>query len=215
MSVYFFNKIRRTPHDEKKDKNKYDSSVIGNEYSAYWLRSSLSWDSWFTAEGHALLVEEDGRIELGTASLNNGKTRRHGIRPCVWVNLENADAYLTITDGTEEEWFTNAQNNDTPECTWEIEGNRLIISGTDKIPKDWEEEDVPWYESAHLIEEVELRGVKKVPFGLFYGCTALKKVILDDSITRMAHSAFEDCPSDIVIIYKGEEYTIENIENAI
>ena len=41
-------------------------------------------------------MEEDGRIELGTASLNNGKTRRHGIRPCVWVNLENADTYLTI-----------------------------------------------------------------------------------------------------------------------
>ncbi|MCQ2522620.1 MAG: leucine-rich repeat domain-containing protein [Lachnospiraceae bacterium] len=203
-------------YNELKEKGfEYDSSVIGNEYSAYWLRSSLSWDSWFTAEGHALLVEEDGRIELGTASLNNGKTRRHGIRPCVWVNLENADAYLTITDGTEEEWFTNAQNNDTPECTWEIEGNRLIISGTDKIPKDWEEEDVPWYESAHLIEEVEIRGVEKVPSDLFYGCTALKKVILDDSITRMAHSAFEDCPSDIVIIYKGEEYTIENIEDAI
>lgn len=203
-------------YNELKEKGfEYDSSVIGNEYSAYWLRSSLSWDSWFTAEGHALLVEEDGRIKLGTASLNNGKTRRHGIRPCVWVNLENADTYLTITDGTEEEWFTNAQNNDTPECTWEIDGNRLIISGTDKIPKDWEEKDVPWYESAHLIEEVEIRGVEKVPSDLFYGCTSLKKVILDDSITRMAHSAFEDCPSDIVIIYKGEEYTIESIEDAI
>ncbi|MCR5521688.1 MAG: DUF6273 domain-containing protein [Lachnospiraceae bacterium] len=188
----------------------YDSSVIENEYSAYWLRDSLSWDSWFTAEGHALLVEEDGRIELGAASLKNGKTCRHGIRPCVWVNLENADAYLTITDGTEEEWFTNAHK-----CTWKIEGNRLIISGTDKIPKDWKKEDVPWYESAHLIEEVEIRGVGKVPSDLFYGCTALKKVILDDSIMRMAKSAFKDCPSDIVIVYEDEEYTIENIKDAM
>ena len=95
-------------YNELKEKGfEYDSSVIGNEYSAYWLRSSLSWDSWFTAEGHALLVEEDGRIELGTASLNNEKTRRHGIRPCVWAKLEEADNYLTVTDGTEEDWFAN------------------------------------------------------------------------------------------------------------
>lgn len=193
----------------------YDSSIVGNEYSAYWLRSSLSWDSWFTAEGHALLVEENGSIELGVAKLENGKTRRHGIRPCVWVNLEDADKYLTVSDGIEEGWFSNTQNSDTPDCTWEIKGNRLIIAGTDRIPKDWKEEDVPWYENTHLIEEVEIRGVDKVPSNLFYGCIALKKVILDDSITQMAHSAFEDCPSDIVIIYKGEEYTIENIENVI
>lgn len=79
----------------------YDSSVVGDEYSAYWLRSSLSWDSWFTAEGHALLVEENGSIELGTASLKNGKTSKHGIRPCVWVSLENAGKYLSVTTDNE------------------------------------------------------------------------------------------------------------------
>lgn len=79
----------------------YDSSVVGDEYSAYWLRSSLSWDSWFTAEGHALLVEENGSIKLGTASLKNGKTSKHGIRPCVWVSLENAGKYLSVTTDNE------------------------------------------------------------------------------------------------------------------
>lgn len=193
----------------------YDSSVVGNRYSAYWLRSSLSWDSWFTAEGHALLVEENGSIALGVAKLENGKTRRHGIRPCVWVNLEEADIYLTVTDGTEEDWFTNVQSDDTEECTWEIDGNRLIITGTDKIPRDWENEDVPWYDSAALITEIEIIGVKKIPSDLFDGCTFLEKVILGDTVTRMHDSAFDNCPADLVIIYQGQEYTIGQIKNVL
>lgn len=193
----------------------YDSTIVGNKYSAYWLRSSLSWDSWFTAEGQALLVEEDGRIALDTASLNNMKTRKHGIRPCVWINLDNADKYLTITDGTEEDWFANVQSDDTEECTWDIDGNRLIITGTDKIPRDWENEDVPWYDSAALITEIEIIGVKKIPSDLFDGCTSLEKVILGDTVTRMHDSAFDNCPADLVIIYQGQEYTIGQIKNVL
>lgn len=84
----------------------YDSSVIGNSYSTYWLRSSLNWDSWFTAEGHALYVDNDGTIALGVANLTNSKTKYHGVRPCVWVNLDDAEEYLTIANDMEESWIT-------------------------------------------------------------------------------------------------------------
>jgi hypothetical protein len=191
----------------------YDSSVVGNQYSAYWLRNSLSWDSWFTAEGHALYVEEDGRIKLGIANLNNIKTHKHGIRPCVWVNLEEADEYLMPDDGMEEDWFVNAQVTEESNCTWAIVDNRLIITGTE-IPKDWEYDDVPWYDSASTITEIEINGVKRIRDDLFEGCSSLEKIIIGDTVKRINDAAFDDCPSDVVIIYKGEEYTIVSIYNA-
>ena len=73
-----------------------DSTYAGKTYAGYWLRSSLNWDSWFTAEGHALIVQQDGTIELDVASLDNMKTNENGIRPCVWINTDGADKYVTI-----------------------------------------------------------------------------------------------------------------------
>lgn len=65
-----------------------ENYVAGDEYAKYWLRSSLKWDSWFTAEGHALYVDSDGKIQPDVVSLANMKTKRQGVKPCVWVDLK-------------------------------------------------------------------------------------------------------------------------------
>lgn len=111
--------------------------------------------------------------------------------------------YLTVTDGTEEDWFTNVPSPENPDCTWKIVDNRLIITGIDKIPKEWENEAVPWYDRASSITEIEITGVKKIPSDLFDGCTSLERVVLGDTVKRMHDSAFDDCPANLVIVYQG------------
>lgn len=190
----------------------YDESVIGNEYACWWLRSSFDVESWFTAEGHAMLVEQDGRIDLSRFGLFNEKDRQRGIRPCVWVDLDQAGDLLTETDGSDEEWMIKVEEEIN--CSWEIDGTRLIITG-DKIPGDWEDESVPWYDSASTITEVEINGIEKIPNDLFDGLDSLQRIILGDATTDMKHRAFEDLPEGVVIVYHGQEYTPETIEEVL
>lgn len=190
----------------------YDESVIGNEYACWWLRSSFDMESWFTAEGHAMLVEQDGRIDLSRFGLFNEKDSRRGIRPCVWVDLDQAGDLLTETDGSDEEWMNKVEEEIN--CSWEIDGTRLIITG-DKIPGDWEDESVPWYDSASTITEVEINGIEKIPNDLFDGLDSLQRIILGDATTDMKHRAFDDLPEGVVIVYHGQEYTPETIEEVL
>lgn len=189
----------------------YDQSVIDTIYSNWWLRSSMSWDSWFTAEGHALLVDSNGRISLGTAGLFNEKDHDRGVRPCVWIDLSLAGDYLVMTDGTDEDWMVTEE---VINCEWTIEGTTLIITGTE-IPGSWDDRDTPWYDSAASITEVEINGLEDIPNGLFEGFTSLQCIRLSDSVTKARHSAFEDLPEGVVIIYQGVEYTTESIYDVL
>lgn len=63
------------------------SEVIGNTYADYWLRSSYHWDSWFTADGHAVRINTKGSFDKNSVSLANGKEKRNGVRPCIWITL--------------------------------------------------------------------------------------------------------------------------------
>lgn len=79
-----------------------DSSVVGNTYADYWLRSSYNCNSWFTAEGHAIRINPKGSFEIGYVSLADVKTARNGVRPCVWVTLGEVDEVSeTIESATE------------------------------------------------------------------------------------------------------------------
>lgn len=82
------------------------SEVIGNTYADYWLRSSYNWDSWFTAEGHAVRINTKGSFDKNYVSLANVKEKRNGIRPCIWITLnetvEETTEATTIDDNTKE-----------------------------------------------------------------------------------------------------------------
>lgn len=185
----------------------------GVQTSAYWLRSSLSWDSWFTAEGHALYVEEEGRITLGIASLKNEKTLKHGVRPCVWVAMDQAQDMMSAATAAEEQWLVTAQAaaDAEYECSWELQGGTLILRGNDKTPKDWEEDEVPWYESRDQITRVEIYGLKKIRDYLITDCKNLQTVVLDDTVERIYEDTFYKCNDSFVVIYKGENYSPEDI----
>lgn len=195
------------------------SYIAGEKYAAYWLRSSLSWDSWFTAEGHAMFVQADGITKVNVASLENIKTKDYGVRPCLWINLKDAEKYLEIVDRAEEEWFsTTSSNNNTTEsetedCTWEIVGNKLIITG--KIPNEWKSENTPWAEYKDTIEEVEIINAPKIYSDFLRDYTTIKKITLDDTVERIGNRAFDGCSPELVIIYMGNEYTADTIEDAV
>ena len=93
----------------------------------------------------------------------------------------------------DEEWMIKVEEEIN--CSWVIDGTRLIITG-DKIPGDWEDESVPWYDSASTITEVEINGIEKIPNDLFDGLDSLQRIILGDATTDMKHRAFEDLPED-------------------
>lgn len=191
-----------------------NSSVIGKAYSSYWLRTSLSWDSsWFTAEGHALLIKENGTLRIDSANLSNVKSHKNGIRPCVWINLDSAENIVLETDANDETWFDVKEEETPTECAWELSGTKLFITG--EIPEDWKRGNAPWSDKADLIEEVEITGATEIHARLFEGCTSLVKVTLDNTIEKIKSSAFDDCPASLVIYYNGGEYNSENIKDAI
>jgi hypothetical protein len=190
----------------------YDESVVGNKYSSWWLRTDYSLDSWFTAEGHAMVVEHTGRVKIGTFGLDNEKDFSQGVRPCVWVDLDMAEDLITVTDGTDEEWMIPVEKE--VNCTWEIDGNRLIING-DEIPNAWKGDKAPWLESAATITEVEINGIEKIPNKLFYKLDSLQKIILGDATKEAKHSAFDDLPDGVVIVYQGQEYDCESINDVL
>ena len=85
------------------------SEVIGNTYADYWLRSSYNWDSWFTAEGHAVRINTKGSFDKNYVSLANGKEKRNGVRPCVWITLGEVEE-----SPTEEKTETEVSEDKTP-----------------------------------------------------------------------------------------------------
>ncbi len=45
--------------------------------------------------------------------------------------------------------------------------------------------------------------------------TTVKKVTLDDAIEQIGSGAFDGCSPNLVIIYMGNEYTADTIEDAV
>lgn len=75
-----------------------DSSVVGNTYADYWLRSSYNCNSWFTAEGHAMCVDTDGSLSIESVGFNNVKTAANGARPCIWITSKIETQLITNTE---------------------------------------------------------------------------------------------------------------------
>ncbi len=75
-----------------------DSSAVGKTFADYWFRSSFNWDSWFTAEGHAMCVDTDGSLSIESVGFNNVKTAANGIRPCIWITSEIETQPITDTE---------------------------------------------------------------------------------------------------------------------
>lgn len=98
-----------------------------------------------------MFVQADGITKVNVASLENIKTKDYGVRPCLWISLEDADNKLTITG---------------------------------KIPKEWKSENTPWGE-------------------------------FKDTVEKIGGHAFDGCSPELVIIYMGNEYTANTIEDAV
>lgn len=190
-----------------------DSYTLGDSYAGYWLRSSLSWDAWFTAQGHALWVEENGVIELGKAGLDNVKTKNHGVRPCVWVDLDDSEEYLIIANDMEESWFTETEEeqpedntedesedkmNNEDESGWEVKDNTLYIFGNFEM-KDWNPDSrgtyAPWYYDGNFTKVVIEEGIENIGAYAFYQCEHLVEIEIPDSVTSIGRNAFAECNS--------------------
>lgn len=82
----------------------YDESVIGNEYSSYWLRTSYGDES--DEEDHpcAFRIDKKG-VMKPTNTIKETKTREDGIRPAVWVYASSSA--IIPSDGSEPTWLTD------------------------------------------------------------------------------------------------------------
>ncbi len=80
----------------------YDESVIGNEYSSYWLRTSYGDESDEGFHPCAFRIDERGVIKP-TNTIKESKTREDGIRPAVWVNASSSA--VIPSDGSEPSWL--------------------------------------------------------------------------------------------------------------
>lgn len=190
------------------------SYVAGGKYSGYWLRTSFNFDSWFTAHGHALFVEHNGTIKTDSANFENIKTKDHGIRPCIWINLEGAEEYLTKASNSKEPWMSDAQKGGTSnipvgknekeeaseikEFDWEVKENTLYIRGNCAM-EDWYPESKgtkpPWYEEKNISKVIIEEGIENIGTYAFYQCENLIEIEIAQSVTSIGRNAFAECNS--------------------
>lgn len=206
------------------------SYPVGKSYSGYWTRTSLNFDSWFTATGHAVYVEYDGTISPDLAGFGNVKTKRNGVRPCVWVSLEDADKYISIVNNIDEPWLEKIVKVDSIEeldnqykndnIKWEVRDNTLYISGNGKMI-DWKYDfyTSPWaleYFTKVVIED----GIENIGAYAFSRCEELLEIEIPKSVTSIGNYAFGECekikniiiPDNVEII---GDYVFSSCDNLI
>ena len=54
-------------------------------------------------------------------------------------------------------------------------------------------------------------GVTKIVNGAFADCENLTTITIPDSVTYIGYDTFVDCPDDLVITYRGHDYTLGNL----
>ena len=81
----------------------------------------------------------------------------------------------------------------TGECTWELDGTVLTISGKGKMDNyDYSRPSRPW---DNKITEVRIEdGVTSIGDAAFYYCYCLRSVVIPDSVTRIGTRAFTNTP---------------------
>ena len=79
----------------------------------------------------------------------------------------------------------------TQTIAWQVEGNRLTITGNGAMPDYASGQSAPWYGMATSIDEVVVSsGITSIGNGAFTGFTALTNVSLPDSLVRIGNNAF-------------------------
>ena len=199
----------------------YDKSVIGNEYSIYWLRTSYEPEDF---DVNANTINDEGTIRPDILGFDNAKSTENGVRPAVWVNV--SDSAVVIHDGSDPSWLASKKAEKArikameDSAQWSVKGNKLIITCNEIVPSKWSE-STPWKDKAASIKEVEINGVKKLDTPLLLGCKSIKKVTFDNSLKSLSKSALAiqyqsgipDVPKDLVIIYGGKKYTYDSLQD--
>lgn len=55
----------------------------------------------------------------------------------------------------------------------------------------------------------------EIEYGCFMGCTALRRIELPESVSVVDKTAFKDCSPELVVVYKGKEWSPVPDENGI
>ena len=123
-----------------------------------------------------------------------------------FVLLFTAAPFLSIITAFAES--SNSTSGTTGDCTWELDGTVLTISGNGKTDDYGSSDGVyvhfaPW--GRDITEVIIKKGVTGIGSQAFYNCSKLLSIEMPDSVTTIGASAFYSCKITLLKIAEGSD----------